>query len=107
MIKSVKGAYNSSTNYAVGDVVKENGNYYVMLKDAGAGVHPFNTEYWGLISDPNTIDALDIAEDVMGAVTDLHPSEKELVLASSTADSTKKFKITVVDNGTISATEIT
>lgn len=31
---------------------------------------------------------------------------KEIILASSTADSTKKFKITVVDAGTISATEI-
>ena len=33
--------------------------------------------------------------------------DKEIVLSSSTADSTKKFKITVDDNGTISATEIT
>lgn len=31
---------------------------------------------------------------------------KEMVLASSTPDSTKKFKITVTDNGTIAATEI-
>ena len=33
--------------------------------------------------------------------------DKEIILASSTADSTKKFKITVDDSGTISATEIT
>lgn len=32
---------------------------------------------------------------------------KEIVMSSSTPDSTKKFKITVVDAGTISATEIT
>ena len=31
----------------------------------------------------------------------------ELILSSSTADSTKKFKITVDDSGTISATEVT
>ena len=31
----------------------------------------------------------------------------DLILASSTADSTKKFKITVDDSGTISATEVT
>ena len=31
---------------------------------------------------------------------------KAIVLNSSTAESTKKFKITVADNGTISATEI-
>lgn len=33
-------------------------------------------------------------------------STKELYLASSTADSTKKFKITVDDSGTITATEV-
>ena len=33
--------------------------------------------------------------------------DKEIVLSSSTADSTKKFKITVDDSGTISATEVT
>lgn len=32
---------------------------------------------------------------------------KEIVMSSSTPDSTKKFKITVVDAGTITATEIT
>ena len=31
----------------------------------------------------------------------------DLVFPSSTADSTKKFKITVDDSGTISATEVT
>lgn len=33
--------------------------------------------------------------------------DKEIVLSSSTANSTKKFKITVDDSGTISATEVT
>ena len=33
--------------------------------------------------------------------------DKEIILASSTANSTKKFKITVDDSGTISATEVT
>lgn len=33
--------------------------------------------------------------------------KKSFVLNSSTAESTKKFRITVVDAGTISATEIT
>ena len=33
--------------------------------------------------------------------------DKEFVLCSSTANSTKKFKITVDDTGTLSATEIT
>lgn len=33
-------------------------------------------------------------------------TDKELILASSTASSTKKFKITVTDDGKITATEI-
>lgn len=33
-------------------------------------------------------------------------TDKELILASSTKDSTKKFKITVTDDGKITATEI-
>lgn len=33
-------------------------------------------------------------------------TDKELILASSTKDSTKKFKITVTDDGTVTATEI-
>ena len=33
--------------------------------------------------------------------------DKEIILASSTAGSTKKFKITVDDSGTLSATEVT
>ena len=35
------------------------------------------------------------------------PTVSKLVIKSSTADSTKKFKITVDDTGTISATEVT
>lgn len=33
-------------------------------------------------------------------------TDKELILASSTASSIKKFKITVTDDGTVTATEI-
>ena len=33
--------------------------------------------------------------------------DKEIILTSSTTDSTKRFKITVDDSGTISATEVT
>lgn len=33
-------------------------------------------------------------------------TDKEVILASSTAGSKKKFKITVTDDGTITATEI-
>lgn len=33
--------------------------------------------------------------------------DKEIILSSSTSGSTKKFKITVDDSGTIKATEVT
>ena len=33
--------------------------------------------------------------------------DKAIILTSSTADSTKRFKITVDDTGTLSATEVT
>lgn len=45
------------------------------------------------------------AEDI-DALQANFPTPKEIVLESSTAESTKKFKITVVDGGTLAATEI-
>ena len=41
------------------------------------------------------------------AELDSRITEKEVILTSSTTDSTKKFKITVNDSGTLTATEIT
>ena len=41
-----------------------------------------------------------------GSQTVIANGDKEIILASSTAGSTKKFKITVDDNGVISATEV-
>ena len=46
---------------------------------------------------------LTFKNDVLGVVG---LTDKELILASSTANSTKKFKITVTDDGEITATEI-
>ena len=57
-------------------------------------VHPFDDKYI-----PDTI--------ARKAELDSRITEKEVILTSSTTDSTKKFKITVDDNGVISATEIT
>ena len=42
-----------------------------------------------------------------GSQTVMANGDKEIILASSTANSTKKFKIIVDDSGTISATEVT
>ena len=42
-----------------------------------------------------------------GAQAVMANGDKEIILASSTANSTKKFKITVDDSGTLKATEVT
>ena len=47
------------------------------------------------------------AEIARKAELDSRITEKEVILASSTTDSTKKFKITVNDSGALTATEIT
>ena len=43
-----------------------------------------------------------VTDDSISSQTD-----KEMILSSSTAGSTKKFKITVTDDGTLTATEVT
>lgn len=55
-------------------------------------VHPFDDKYI-----PDTI--------ARKAELDSRITEKEVILTSSTTDSTKKFKITVNDSGTLTATE--
>lgn len=47
-----------------------------------------------------------ISEVIASIAAKYDAAPKEIVMSSSTAESTKKFKITVVDNGTIAATEI-
>ena len=42
-----------------------------------------------------------------GSQTVMANGDKEIILASSTAGSTKKFKLTVDDAGTLRATEVT
>ena len=102
----LKGTYASGTSYSVGDVVKYGDRFYHLVKSASAGTAPTNTDYWQA-NDPGDTDLLDIMLGTMDSLTALNPSAKEIVLASSSSSSTKKFKVTVIDNGTISATEIT
>lgn len=51
--------------------------------------------------------AIDEAQNTVKEYIDSKVSDKELILFSSTENSTKKFKITVNDSGTISAKEVT
>ena len=103
----LKGNYSSSVTYSVGDIVKfTDGRWYYLIKSYGTyGCPCTNTEYWNL-KDPTQSDLLDLLAEVFGDVSTLNPDPKYIVLASSTASSTKKMKISVVDNGTISASEL-
>ena len=47
---SPQGAYNASTNYAVGDSVSYNGSSYVMYIDAPANTVPTDTDYWMVVA---------------------------------------------------------
>lgn len=50
---------------------------------------------------------LDVKGDTVCDVLDSVDTPKEILIKSSTAESTKVFKITVVDAGTLTATEVT
>ena len=70
------------------------GNSMLVSSLSNIIVHPFDDKYI-----PDTI--------ARKAELDSRITEKEVILTSSTTDSTKKFKITVNDSGTLTATEIT
>lgn len=55
----------------------------------------------------NGVDGDTLSKVITSIAENYNAAPKEIVLSSSTPDSTKKFKITVVDAGTITATEIT
>ena len=93
------------------------GNTAIMGKGADTG-EPFIYGYNKNISSgqfatfdtsaSHTISVKRIEETVTPMAKEFLPSEvDELIMNSSTPDSTKKFKITVNDSGTISATEVT
>ena len=54
----------------------------------------------------SAVEGESIAEVIDSMADNYNGAPKEIVLSSSTEGSTKKFKITVVDAGTITATEI-
>ena len=114
------GNYNSGTSYSIGDIaIYTDGVPYILLKAAPAGTSCHDTLYWNRVQPPlaDALVAIHGAIDTMfdnlasegEAITDLSEvivDNKTIVLASSTEDSTKKFAITVDDDGDISATEI-
>ena len=117
MIYSFKGTYSNDTTYNVGDVaIYENVAYHMAVATGSSGCVPgADTVHW-LPLDQDTREILLMVQDAIGiadatADTRLDALEeqvkaKELIIGSSTASSTKKFKITVIDDGTIAAAEI-
>ena len=115
------GNYNAGTSYSIGDIaIYTDGVPYILLKAAPAGTSCHDTLYWNRVQPP-LADALVSIHGAVNtlfdnlasegeAITDLSEvivDDKTIVLASSTEDSTKKFAITVDDDGDISATEVT
>lgn len=130
---TLKGDYNGLTSYSIGDVVGFQDVFYLMNKTAPAGTPPTDTLYWerlgkmpsiaakfasdtGLtgklvngLSQATPGKALDAKQGkvLKEMILGISPDEKTLVLASSTASSTKKFAITVDDSGELSVDDIT
>ncbi len=99
---------NSTNNERYWAPVFDNEDFYLHYIQTGSDIDPINREeYYRLdLSGSLTFTTKKANEDMISRKVVLE-GDKEIVLSSSTANSTKKFKITVDDNGTISATEVT
>ena len=85
-----------------------NGNIYLKYQQAASGPNIENVEYAALrVDDTGLKFETKNANEVHVERQVVLEGDKELVLSSSTSGSTKKFKITVDDTGTLSATEVT
>ena len=93
----VEALKNIAGSSASGDTIVE------VLESMSGVVDKVNTNVEDIGALETSVGTLETSVD---ALEEKFPTPKEIVLASSTAESTKKFKITVVDDGTIAATEI-
>ena len=109
-------AEGANTN-AKGDYSHAEGKYNIMDTKSKYAHIVGNGEDAGSRSNAHTLDWFGVpwfqgrpqfggtAQD-QGSQTVMANGDKEIILASSTAGSTKKFKITVDDSGTLTATEV-
>ena len=86
----------------------ELGAFYFDYQQTESDIDPIKREVYERleISDGLTFTTKNANEDAVYQKVVLE-GDKEIILSSSTSGSTKKFKITVDDSGTISATEVT
>ena len=99
---------NSYTNERYWTPVFDNEELYLRYIQTGSDTIPNNRKEYDRLDLSNglTFTTKKANEDELRRKVVLE-GDKEIVLSSSTANSTKKFKITVDDSGTISATEVT
>ena len=84
------------------------GAFYFNYMQTGSGISTIEREVYKRLeaSDVLTFTTKNANENPINRKVVLE-GDKEIILSSSTADSTKKFKITVDDSGTLTAKEIT
>lgn len=99
---------NSTTKESYWSPVFDSDNLYLRYIQTGGDINPINREEYDRLDLSNGLSftTKKANEDMVPRKVVLE-GDKEIVLSSSTANSTKKFKITVDDSGTISATEVT
>lgn len=99
---------NETTNELYWTPVFESDNLYLSYIQTGSDKDPIKREEYDMLGLSNGLSftTKKANEDQFIRKVVLE-GDKEIVLSSSTANSTKKFKITVDDSGTISATEVT
>ena len=100
--------YNNTTGKYYWSKFKDNRNLYIVNYEESAV--PSGNIVYGYLSAPYSNNSLEYVSKDAGKdeITKafMFNGDKELIIASSTTDSTKKFKITVDDSGTLKATEV-
>ena len=97
-------SYYAIGNLSIGGMGDDTGEPFIYTYNPDNGHKQFITLD---TSESHTISVKTTVETVTPMAEEFLPSEvNELIMNSSTPDSTKKFKITVDDSGTLKATEI-
>ena len=88
---TLKGDWDKTEIYSVGDVVRYEGVMYHMQKPCKAGISPHDTLYWGRTGDQ---EVLSMMTDIYNAIPD-NISAEAITLSTETAD----YLVTVDDSG--------